>query len=141
MGLKQISSAPFRRFAGLEAKRRVVNARPALENVPNGDDYAAVAAVRSPLVKESSVRHRRIRNSELTRIEGIVEIGSKLKLLVLSDARVLQNAKINVVDAVGTKNISTCASDALPRAQRLEEGVSVGADCSTKREKLSNRHA
>src|SRR6266496_3967128 len=61
----------------------------ALEYIPNGHDYPAVATVRAPLIKESGIRDSSVWNAEVTGVGGIVEIRTELQLLVFSDAEVL----------------------------------------------------
>src|SRR5687767_1309347 len=82
-----------------------------LENVPQADDDAPVSSVRSPLVEEVGRRNRRIRNSKVSRVGEIEEISSDLKSLAFTNQNILQNAEINVIDSVRTKDVSSRIPD------------------------------
>ena len=48
----------------------------------------------------------------------VEEVGAQLQLVVLADARVLQDAEVDVVDAVGAQDVAAGVADALAAGRR-----------------------
>src|SRR5918994_1151441 len=105
-----------------------------LEHVPQPDDDATVAAVRAPLVEEVRVRDGRGRDAEVARVGEVKEVGPELEAVALADPRVLQDAEVDVVDAVRAQDVATGIADALARPEGAEE------DAPARRDDLLDAH-
>jgi hypothetical protein len=97
-----------------------------LEHVPDADDDTTVTTVSIPLAQEASSRHDRIRRSEVASIGGVIEVGTQLKPLILTNVRVLHDAKIDVVKAISAKDVSSRVANTLSAYQRSKQIVAGG---------------
>src|SRR5689334_17017859 len=105
-----------------------------LEHISYADNDTTIAAVCPPLVQKVRGRNCRVWNTEISRVSEVEEISAKLQALILTDARVLQNSEINVVDSVRAQNVSSRIADALCRRDRAEQRT------PTRLEYLFNTH-
>ena len=96
-----------------------------LKDIPNRNDDSTVATIRSQLIQETSVGYGGVRNTEVTSVGEIIEVRSKLKSLILSDVRILQDSDVDIVDTVSAEDIAPRSSDALSGPQRLEERITI----------------
>src|SRR5262245_3167964 len=107
-----------------------------LERVTQPHDDAAVAAVSRPLVEEVGAGiNRGVRRAEVTRVGRVKEFGAELNLMAFQNLRVLEDAEIQVGDAVAANRIAPDVTGALSCGERREE---AGA---TRRANLDEIHA
>ena len=91
-----------------------------LENVPETEHDAAVTTVCAPLVKEVGVVHSPVGYSEVARVCRVVKLRAKLNPLILCDPCVLEDAEVQIVDAIGTQDVTARVTDALSGRNSLE---------------------
>ena len=93
-----------------------------LEDQSRAHNNSAVAAGGCAFVQK--VRSRidgRSRNSVIALVQRIEYIGAKLESNGFADARVFDNAEVNIFDAVRAQNVSTSIADALSGRERREQ--------------------
>ena len=95
-------------FPAACATNREVQLTNELKDEACANDYAAIAAVGSPLVEEVRPRrHSRVRRAEIASIGGVEEVSAELQLPIFTDTHVLKYTEVEVVDAVGTQDVTT----------------------------------
>jgi hypothetical protein len=72
------------------------------EDIPDTKHYATVSTIRAPLVQKVGGVGASFRNAEVACVGSIVELCTELKPLVLTNRRVLEDTKVDVVNTVGT---------------------------------------
>src|SRR5262245_12631457 len=70
------------------------------EHVPQRQDDAPVPAVGAPLVQETGRVDAALRNAEVSRVGGVVELGPELQSLRFTEPGVLEQPEVQVADAV-----------------------------------------
>src|SRR5207245_5731759 len=99
-----------------------------LKKVPQRQHDAAAAAVGTPLVQEIRRADGRVRNAEVARVGRVVKLRAELQRVAFGDAGILEEAQVEVPDAVGAQDVAAKVAKRRGGGDAREQTAPSGAD-------------